>query len=73
MTIPLFDKLLISENELAHLERASQISYNSHVWLQNKVKCTKYSPVKFANFVYICITNGKALPLCGNVVTLFPA
>ena len=34
---------------------------------------TKYSPVKFANFVYFCITNGKALPLCGNVATLFPA
>ena len=26
-------------------------------------------PVKFANFVYVCITQGKALPLCGNVVT----
>ena len=33
----------------------------------------KYSPVKFANFVYFCITNGKALSLCGNLVTLFPA
>ena len=38
-----------------------------------KVKCGKYSPVKFANFVYFRITDGKALPLCGNVVTLFPA
>ena len=31
-----------------------------------------YSPVKFANFVYYYITNGKALPLCGNVLRLFP-
>ena len=36
------------------------------------VKFEKYSPVKFANFVYFCFTHGKALPLCGNVVTLFP-
>ena len=32
----------------------------------------KYSPVKFANFVYFCIAHAKALTLCGNVVTLFP-
>ena len=25
------------------------------VWLQNILKCGKYSPVKFANFVYFCI------------------
>ena len=37
------------------------------------MKCGKYSPVKFANFVYFCIRHGKALPLCGNVVTLFYA
>ena len=30
-------------------------------------KCGKYSPVEFENFVYFCITHGKALPLCGNV------
>ena len=36
-------------------------------------KMSKYSPVKFANFVYFCITHGKALPLCENEVTLFPA
>ena len=47
------------------------ISYNCQVWLQNIVKCEKYGPVKFANFVYFCTTRGKALPLCGNVVTLF--
>ena len=35
------------------------------------IKCGKNSPVKFANFVYFCITHGKALPLWGNVVTLF--
>ena len=27
---------------------------NCHVWLLNIVKCGKYSPVKFANFVYFC-------------------
>ena len=43
------------------------------VWLQNIVKCGKDSPVKFANFVYFCIANGRALPLCGNEITLFPA
>ena len=37
------------------------------------VKCGKYIPVWFANFVYFCITHGKELPLCANVVTLFPA
>ncbi len=26
------------------------------------VKCGKYSRVKFGNFVYFCITRGKALP-----------
>ena len=51
----------------------SFLSLVKEVWLQNIVKCGKYSPVKFANFVYISITHGKALPLCGNVVTLFPA
>ena len=30
-----------------------------------------YNPVKFANFVFFSITHRKALPLCGNVVTLF--
>ena len=50
-TIPLLDKVLNSENQLAQLERASEISYICQVWLQNIVKCGKYSPVKFANFV----------------------
>ena len=27
--------------------------------LQNIVKCGKYSPVKFANFVYFCIMREK--------------
>ena len=36
-------------------------------------KTGKYSPVKFANFLYFCITHGKLLPLCGNVVTPFSA
>ena len=72
-TIFLFNKLLNSENQLAQLKRASKISYNCQVWLQNIETCGKYSPVKLASFVYFCIANGKALPLCGNVVTLFPA
>ena len=67
-TIPLFDKLLNSENQLAQLNKSIQISYNCQVRLQNIIKCGKYSPVKLANFVYFCITQGKALPLCGNVV-----
>ena len=71
--ISLFDKLFNSENQPAQLERASLISHNCQVWLQNIVKCGKHSPVKFENFVYFCITNGKALPLCGNVVTHSPA
>ena len=29
------------------------------IWLQNNVKCRKYSPVKFANFVYFGIMRGK--------------
>ena len=49
------------------------ISYNCQVCLQNTGKCGKYSPVKFANFVYFCIAHEKALPLCGNVITLSPA
>ena len=32
---------------------------NYEVWFQNIVKCGKYSPVKFANFVYFCIMRGK--------------
>ena len=35
---------------------------NCQVWLQNILKCGKYNPVKFANFVYFCITHGKAVP-----------
>jgi hypothetical protein len=32
---------------------------NCKVWPRNVVKCGKYSPAKFANFVLICITRGK--------------
>ena len=32
---------------------------NCKVWLQIIVKCGKYSLVKFANFVYFCITRAK--------------
>ena len=41
--------------------------------LQNIEKCGKFSPIKFAKFLYFCIMHRKALPLRGNVVTLFPA
>ena len=27
------------------------------------VKCEKYNPMKFANFVYFCITHRKLIPL----------
>ena len=29
---------------------------NCKVWLRNVVKCEKYKPAKFENFVYFCIT-----------------
>jgi hypothetical protein len=32
---------------------------NCNDWLLNVVKWRKYSPVKFENFVFICITRGK--------------
>ena len=28
---------------------------NCKIWSRNFVKCVKYSPVKFANFVYIFV------------------
>ena len=28
--------------------------------------------MNFANFIYFCITHGKLIPLCGNVVSLLP-
>jgi hypothetical protein len=37
----------------------------SNVWLRFVVKWGKYSPVKFANFVYICII------LCAGKITIF--
>ena len=36
------------------------IPYNA-VWLRFVVKCKKYDPVKFSNFVYFCITYGKLI------------
>ena len=33
------------------------------VSLRNVVRCEKYKPVKFANFVYFCITLGKLILL----------
>ena len=53
--------------------KSTLISYNCQVCLQNTGKCGKHGPVKFANFVYFCTAHGNALPLCGNVVTLFHA
>jgi hypothetical protein len=35
------------------------------------VKWRKYSPVKFANFVYICITHGKNNTLHNHFTTIF--
>ena len=45
----------ITRQTKVHVKRLDFIK----VWLQNVVKCGKYSPVKFANFVYFCITRGK--------------
>ena len=39
---------------------------NCQVWWRNIVKYGKYTFAKFANFVYFCITHGKALPLPVN-------
>jgi hypothetical protein len=30
---------------------------------RNVLKCAKYDPIKFANFVYFSITHGKLIPL----------
>ena len=65
LTISLLYKLLKSENLLAQSERASLIWYDCEVWLQN---IGKYSPVKFANFVYFCITRENGLPHFNIVV-----
>jgi hypothetical protein len=40
--------------------------------LLNIVKWRKYSPVKFANFVYICITHGKNNHSFGSKMVIFP-
>jgi hypothetical protein len=45
------------------------------VWLQNIVKCGKYSHVKFVNFGYFCITPGKVIIMHAHsksVITTFP-
>ena len=63
----------IFENNFSTVGKSFLHLVKCEVWLQNIAKCGKYSPAKFANFVYFCITNGKALPLYGNVVMLFPA
>ena len=36
-----------------------KMSTITQFWLRNVVKSGKYSPAKFANFVYICITRVK--------------
>ena len=58
-----------SENQLAQLERASKISYNCEVWLQNIVKCGKYSPV--CEFCILLYYARKSLTTMWELVTLF--
>ena len=50
---------------------ANQRTVLKSVRTVNIVKCGKYSPLKFANFVYFCITREKVLPHFHIVVTLF--
>ena len=38
---------------------AGKIQQNCEVWLQNTIKCGKYSHLNFENFVYFCITHGE--------------
>ena len=45
--------------------------FSKKVWLQNIVKCGKYSHVKFANFVYFCITR-KSVTTFRNVAAMSP-
>jgi hypothetical protein len=42
------------------------------VWPRNVVKCGKYSPAKFANFVLISITHGKMHHIWAESVTSYP-
>ena len=53
-TIPLLDKLLNSKKSVSAAGKSilNFIQF-CQVWLQNIVKCGKYSPVKFANFVKV--------------------
>ena len=44
------------------IEEHPKFSKIAKVWLQNVVKCEKFGRVKFANFVYFCITYGKLIP-----------
>ena len=57
LTIPLFGQTF--ELGIFISSAGMSILSDGKVWLQNIVKCGKYSPVKFANSVYFCIMRGK--------------
>ena len=50
------------ENNFSTFGKSFPNLVNCEIWLYNIVKYRKYSNVKFANFVYFCITREKALP-----------
>jgi hypothetical protein len=59
--IPAIDKILIKSRMKSNTAaRKSVLEWvKLQWWVGNVVKWRKHSPVKFANFVYICITRGK--------------
>ena len=46
---------------------------NCKVSLRNVVKCERYRPAKFTNFVYFCITKRKIDTIFSKVVSIFRA
>ena len=64
-------------------DRNSKICYHSlkdhpkvskiAVSLRNVVKCERYRPAKFTNFVYFCITKRKIDTTFSKVVSIFRA
>ena len=65
-TIPVLDKLLNSGKSISTAAKSILNFIKFSSLIKNIVKCGKYSPVNFANFLYFGITHAKALPLCGN-------
>jgi hypothetical protein len=51
-----------------NLGKKNKIHQICKVWLRNVVKCRKYSPTKFANFVLILFRAGKCTTFGPNVV-----